>query len=76
MAGAKKRVEIIIWTNRDKEKPTHFISIPLIQPHIKERIADFKTTVLELCRRVSQASMWLLMFWHSSAEQIIAFGAD
>lgn len=55
VAGAKKRVEIIIWTNRDKEKPTHFISIPLIQPHIKERVAEFKTTVMESCRRVGQA---------------------
>ena len=53
MADAKRRVEIIVWTNRGKERPTHFISIPLIAPHIKERVAEFTSTVMESCRRVN-----------------------
>ena len=52
VADAKRRVDIIVWTNRGKERPTHFMSIPLIQPHIKERVGEFTTTVLESCRRV------------------------
>ena len=54
VADAKRRVEIIVWTNRDKERPTHFISIPLTQAHIKDRVAEFKSTALEMCRGVIQ----------------------
>lgn len=52
VAEAKRRVEIIVWTNRTKERPTHFISIPLTQPHIKERVAEFKRAVLDSYGRV------------------------
>ena len=54
VADAKKRVEIIVWTNRDNERPTHFISIPLTQPHIKERMAEFRTVVMDSCRQVDK----------------------
>ncbi|CAI8032650.1 Activating signal cointegrator 1 complex subunit 1, partial [Geodia barretti] len=51
VADAKRRVEIIVWTNREKEKPTHFISIPLTVPHIRDRVSLFKSSVLDSCRR-------------------------
>ena len=57
MADAKRRVEIIVWTNREKEKPTHFISIPLTVPHIKDRVSLFKSSVLDSCRRVSNSRL-------------------
>ncbi|CAI8009462.1 Activating signal cointegrator 1 complex subunit 1 [Geodia barretti] len=37
--------------NREKEKPTHFISIPLTVPHIRDRVSLFKSSVLDSCRR-------------------------
>ena len=52
VADAKRRVEIIVWANREKERPTHFLSIPFTQPHIKARVAEFKSTVMESCGRV------------------------
>lgn len=52
VADAKRRVEIIVWTNRDKERPTHFISIPLTAPHIRERVSEFKSAVMDSCIRV------------------------
>jgi hypothetical protein len=51
VADAKRRVEIIVWTNREKEKPTHFVSIPLTVPHIRDRVSLFKSSVLDSCRR-------------------------
>ena len=53
VADAKRRVEIVVWSNRLKEAPTHFISIPLNHPTIQERFKDFKDVVLTTCQKVS-----------------------
>lgn len=64
VADAKRRVEIIVWANRQKERPTHFLSIPFTQPQIKERVAEFKSTVMESCGRVCTVHVLQLVYIH------------
>lgn len=52
VAHAKRRVEMVAWTNRFKEEPTHFISIPLNCPSIREKFRLFKEQVLATCGEV------------------------
>lgn len=52
VAHAKRRVEMVAWTNRFKEEPTHFLSIPLTAPHVMERFRLFKEQVLTSCGKV------------------------
>ena len=59
VVNAKRRVEIIVWTNREKERPTHFISVPLTEPHISESVARFKSAVLEASERVYRQFLYL-----------------
>lgn len=46
VVDARRRVEIIVWTNRDRERPTHFISIPLTTSHIRDRLLEFISSVI------------------------------
>jgi hypothetical protein len=55
VAHAKRRVEMVAWTNRFKEEPTHFISIPLNFSPIMEKFNQFKTEVLASCGKVNMA---------------------
>ncbi len=43
LSDAKKRLDIIVWSNRLKEPITHFISIPLNHPIIAERLNEFRS---------------------------------
>ena len=52
VAHAKRRVEMVAWTNRFKEEPTHFLSIPLTAPGVKEKVREFKERVLLTCGKV------------------------
>ena len=55
VADAKRRVEIVVWSNRFKEPATHFISIPLNHPAIQERFKEFRDVVLTTCQKVSNS---------------------
>ena len=70
VADARRRVEIIVWTNRDRERPTHFISVPLTEPHLRDRVAEFSSAVLASCRRVGHLS-WAVVTgtWHFSRRE-------
>lgn len=46
---AKRRIEIVAWSNRAKEPPTHFICIPLNTPAIMSRVEAFREAVLKEC---------------------------
>ena len=72
VADAKRRVEIIVWTNREKERPTHFISIPLTSPHIRDRVAQFNSAVLDSCQRVcySRTSVMYSGVWFSGKRDL------
>ncbi len=52
LANAKRRLDIIVWSNRLKEPVTHFISIPLNHPIITEQLTVFKSQVLSSCSNV------------------------
>ena len=52
VAHAKRRVEMVAWTNRFKEEATHFISIPLNSAIVMEKFNQFKAEVLASCGKV------------------------
>ncbi len=60
VADAKRRVDIIVWSNRLKEPVTHFISIPLNHSIIAQQLTEFKLQVLSSCSMVSLQYMSLL----------------
>ncbi|XP_013168252.1 PREDICTED: activating signal cointegrator 1 complex subunit 1 isoform X2 [Papilio xuthus] len=45
--AACRRINIIVMSSRMKQKPTHFISIPLNTPTIMKNFEKFKETVLQ-----------------------------
>lgn len=57
LANGKRRVEIVVWSSRNKEPPTHFISIPLNQPQVKKRMAVFQEKALAIRRNVSYSTV-------------------
>ena len=57
VADAKRRVEIVVWSNRLKEPPTHFISIPLNHSAIQEQFKEFKDVVLTTCQKVRNSDI-------------------
>lgn len=52
LSDAKRRLDIIVWSNRLKEPISHFISIPLNHPIITERLNEFRSQVLASCSKV------------------------
>jgi len=52
VADAKRRVEIVVWSSRLKEPPTHFISFPLNLPAIQDNFKDFRDIALASCQKV------------------------
>lgn len=46
---AKRRIEIVAWSNRAREPPTHFICIPLNTPPVMSRVQAFREVVLREC---------------------------
>ena len=52
VAEAKRRLEMITWSNRLRERITHFISIPLNLPALKEKLAAFHKEVMAKCSKV------------------------
>ena len=46
LSQVKQQVEVITWANRPKERPTHFVSIPLNVPLIMSGLVHFKEEVL------------------------------
>ena len=53
VADAKRRVEIVAWSSRLKEAPTHFISVPLNYPALQDNFKDFRDIALAACQKVS-----------------------
>ena len=51
--SAKTRVEVLLDSGRQKQPFTHFLSVPLTDKHIQDRLAEFKTDVLRECDGVS-----------------------
>ena len=51
LLAAKKRIEVIIWSNRPKEAATHFISIPLNVPQLMSGLEEFRSQVWRECSR-------------------------
>ena len=49
LSSAKQRIEVIMWSNRQKEDITHFICIPLGDKKIQDKVAEFKNDVLRTC---------------------------
>lgn len=49
VAHAKRRVEMVAWTNRFKTEPTHFLSIPLNLPNLMHNVNTFKEQALQSC---------------------------
>ena len=52
VADTKRRLEMITWSNRLREHITHFISIPLNLPSLKEKLATFHKEVMDKCSEV------------------------
>ena len=52
VAHGKQRVDMVVWTNRFKEEPNYFISIPLNLPQLMERLETFKKEVTDTCGKV------------------------
>ena len=50
LLDAKKRLDVVTWSNRLKEPATHFISIPL--PTLADSFVSFRTSVLASCSKV------------------------
>lgn len=46
---AKRRIEIVAWSNRAREPPTHFICIPLNLPAVMSKMEAFRETALREC---------------------------
>ncbi len=67
VVGAKRRVEIVSWTNRNKEKPTHFISIPVNLPHIMREFESFRELVISVCGKVRDIIPKLFAVLHTVA---------
>ena len=53
---AKKRINVIMWSNRGKERPTHFIGIPLNTPELQQHLERFRREVLSGCPQASGLS--------------------
>lgn len=51
LTAARKRINVIVWSNRMKEDATHFISIPLNTAAIMGKLEEFKSCVLRDCSR-------------------------
>ncbi len=49
LSSAKQRIEVVVWSNRQKQPPTHFIGIEINSDVVQERVTEFKQTVLSLC---------------------------
>uniref|UniRef100_A0A1B6LXG8 K Homology domain-containing protein n=1 Tax=Graphocephala atropunctata TaxID=36148 RepID=A0A1B6LXG8_9HEMI len=45
---ARRRVEQIVLSYRRKQDPTHFISIPMFSPEVKDKFLKFKEQVLQV----------------------------
>ncbi|GAB6028446.1 activating signal cointegrator 1 complex subunit [Chamberlinius hualienensis] len=54
--SARFRIEILAKKAREKQRPTHFISIPLTSAEIKENFEKFKSEILETCDQASRIS--------------------
>lgn len=46
---AKRRINMIIWSSRMRQRPTHFVSIPMNNLEIVNNFINFKQKVLEEC---------------------------
>ncbi len=49
LSSAKQRIEVVVWSNKQKQPPTHFIGIEMNSDVVQERVTEFKQTVLSLC---------------------------
>ena len=49
LSSAKRRIEVIAWSNRQNEEPTHFIGIALSSDVTQQKVAEFKHDVLHTC---------------------------
>ncbi|XP_028162825.1 activating signal cointegrator 1 complex subunit 1 [Ostrinia furnacalis] len=47
--AARRRINIIVMSSRMKQRPTHFISIPMNSPDIMNNFETFKNNVLRDC---------------------------
>ncbi|XP_038216355.1 activating signal cointegrator 1 complex subunit 1 [Zerene cesonia] len=52
--AACRRINIIVMAARRKQRPTHFISIPLHQPNIQKTFEIFKESVLRECQSLDE----------------------
>ena len=48
LRNATRRIEIVAWSNREREHPTHFASLPLNMQSVMERLNAFKDRVMAL----------------------------
>jgi len=55
VAHGRQRVEMVVWTNRFKEEPNYFISIPLNLPHLMDSVQKFQEDVMDVCGKVKVA---------------------
>ena len=49
LTAAKKRIEVIAWSNRSREQATHFIGIPLNTAVLQGGLEEFRRQVLKEC---------------------------
>ena len=62
VADAKRRLEMVVWSNRLRERITHFISIPLNHPTLMERLKAFQKEVMDKCSKVRNSTYWKIGF--------------
>ena len=77
--SAKQRVEVIAWSNRQKEEPTHFVGIALHSDVVQEKILEFKRKVLDTCGKcegIEQDLFQLPIKMHLTLAVLRLFSAD
>lgn len=69
IVDAKRRLEMIVWSNRLRERVTHFISIPLNHPALMDKLKLFQEEVMSKCSKVKlflKQSKICSTFWLST----------
>lgn len=60
--SAKTRIDILVESGRQKLPFTHFLSIPVQSPDIRDGFEDFKKQVLDKCKGVSDTCSMILCY--------------
>ncbi|KDR15561.1 activating signal cointegrator 1 complex subunit 1 [Zootermopsis nevadensis] len=50
VSAARRRIDLIVMSARQKQQFTHFISVPFIGDSIRKRFVEFKESVLHICK--------------------------